>query len=295
MGRTACKARPYWVRRRTSSLGSQCISCCTSWAWTTPRAALISSGRGSRRTSRSWPSSVACSACIAGTSATFTAAGALPSSRLTGRHIPAVRGTTPNCAIELRMSISSTPGVHETPTTPGLCECGCGNPTRIARWSDPRHGHVKGQPVRFLKGHSHRRKVVSAETRAKLSAANKGSRNYSWRGDQASYRALHGWLCIHHPKKQRCEECGRSARKTDYALIPGRSYTRNRGDYRELCHPCHMRQDNGGRSILSDVEKENARIRYSCGETQASIAASYGVSASLIGKIVRSSPHPLRP
>jgi hypothetical protein len=30
-----------------------------------------------------------------------------------------------------------------------LCECGCGRPTPIAKQTDSRHGHVKGQPMRF--------------------------------------------------------------------------------------------------------------------------------------------------
>lgn len=35
-----------------------------------------------------------------------------------------------------------------------LCECGCGKPAPIAMRNDRRHGHVKGQAVRFIKGHA---------------------------------------------------------------------------------------------------------------------------------------------
>jgi hypothetical protein len=36
-----------------------------------------------------------------------------------------------------------------------LCECGkCGLPTPIAKRTDARRGHVKGQPMRFVRGHS---------------------------------------------------------------------------------------------------------------------------------------------
>lgn len=34
-----------------------------------------------------------------------------------------------------------------------LCECGCGNPTALARQTDTKKGHIKGQPVRFIRGH----------------------------------------------------------------------------------------------------------------------------------------------
>lgn len=34
-----------------------------------------------------------------------------------------------------------------------LCACGCGHPTPLASKTDPRDGHIKGQPTRFVKGH----------------------------------------------------------------------------------------------------------------------------------------------
>lgn len=34
------------------------------------------------------------------------------------------------------------------------CECGCGQPTPIAKRTRPYLGHVKGQPTRFLRGHN---------------------------------------------------------------------------------------------------------------------------------------------
>ena len=38
--------------------------------------------------------------------------------------------------------------------TTGLCECGCGQLTRIATENRAKRGHVKGQPLRFLNGHA---------------------------------------------------------------------------------------------------------------------------------------------
>jgi hypothetical protein len=40
--------------------------------------------------------------------------------------------------------------------TAGLCECGCGGQTRLVEKSNSRKGHVKGQPYRFIHGHSRR-------------------------------------------------------------------------------------------------------------------------------------------
>lgn len=36
----------------------------------------------------------------------------------------------------------------------GYCQCGCGEKTRVPKYSDPRCGHVAGEPVRFIRGHS---------------------------------------------------------------------------------------------------------------------------------------------
>lgn len=35
-----------------------------------------------------------------------------------------------------------------------LCECGCGRETRLAPYSDRGRGWVRGEPLRFLRGHS---------------------------------------------------------------------------------------------------------------------------------------------
>jgi HNH endonuclease len=40
----------------------------------------------------------------------------------------------------------------------GLCECGCGLATPIAKVTNRKRGYIKGQPQRFVKGHSATRK-----------------------------------------------------------------------------------------------------------------------------------------
>lgn len=41
----------------------------------------------------------------------------------------------------------------EGPNPSGLCQCGCGQPTKIAKSTNVRDGCVKGKPMRFVKGH----------------------------------------------------------------------------------------------------------------------------------------------
>ena len=38
----------------------------------------------------------------------------------------------------------------------GYCQCGCGELAPLAKKTDKRHGHVKGQPVRFIGNHNRR-------------------------------------------------------------------------------------------------------------------------------------------
>jgi len=54
---------------------------------------------------------------------------------------------------------------------------------------------------------------------------------------------IHRWVNRHHAKTGKCEQCHVS-KKTDYAKIYDRDYTRNREDYFELCRKCHHIYDN---------------------------------------------------
>lgn len=48
----------------------------------------------------------------------------------------------------------------------GLCECGCGQRTAIARWTNTAKGWIRGQPKRFVNGHQ----------------SPKGAANHNWHG-----------------------------------------------------------------------------------------------------------------
>lgn len=44
------------------------------------------------------------------------------------------------------------------PISYGYCHCGCGEKTSIAKLTNRRYGHVKGEPVKFINGHNVQRK-----------------------------------------------------------------------------------------------------------------------------------------
>lgn len=60
-------------------------------------------------------------------------------------------GLCRSCALKARWA-RERPTVFPNPS--GLCQCGCGQRTRIATTTIRSKGHVRGQPVRYLPGHS---------------------------------------------------------------------------------------------------------------------------------------------
>ncbi len=49
-----------------------------------------------------------------------------------------------------KITLSKTP-IHYTPY--GFCHCGCGQKTNLARDTNPKRGDIKGQSVKYIKGH----------------------------------------------------------------------------------------------------------------------------------------------
>lgn len=123
--------------------------------------------------------------------------------------------------------------------------CGCGQPAPLAKFTDRRKGHIKGQPVKYISGHNNRGKKKSVETRRRMSVAMHGNRNGAGPRQATSLELanVHAWLNRWYPKAGRCERCGKNGR-TDYAFRRHpEPYTHNRADYLELCRRCHMALD----------------------------------------------------
>lgn len=94
-----------------------------------------------------------------------------------------------------------------------LCECGCGNPTRLAQRTREEFGHVKNEPMRFLPGHNMRLPEArqqranmmagythSDATRKKMAAAPRasGAEHPGWKGGRLVDR--HGYVWIYAPE-----------------------------------------------------------------------------------------------
>lgn len=83
-----------------------------------------------------------------------------------------------------------------------LCECGCGKPAPIAKQTQRSQGHVKGQPVRFILGHSARK---NRDMWARISA------RCVWEGDcfiwTGAHRNANGYGAIEINGKLRPVHC----------------------------------------------------------------------------------------
>ena len=117
----------------------------------------------------------------------------------------------------------------------------------------------------FKRGHkTNVGRIVSKQTRLKISAKNKGhvyrgtgwkhgettkakcreakiaEKNPQWKGDEASYGAIHKWLKRNHEDTP-CEECGNE--KAEWALKHGERHGHYRSKYRRLCRKHHAEYD----------------------------------------------------
>lgn len=70
-----------------------------------------------------------------------------------------------------------------------------------------------------------------------------GEKNKAWKGDFASYSAMHKWVARQKGKPSKCEHCGTiRARRFEWANRD-HSYRREPDDYIRLCVKCHRRWD----------------------------------------------------
>lgn len=85
-----------------------------------------------------------------------------------------------------------------------------------------------------------------------------GEKNAAWKGDAASYYAIHLWITRRKGRPSACECCGsQTAKKFEWANVD-HAYRRDPDDYVRLCTSCHRRYDyetglaaKGGRRPLS--------------------------------------------
>ncbi len=69
----------------------------------------------------------------------------------------------------------------------------------------------------------------------------RGERNAAWKGDEASYTALHLRVVVARGKPSECENCGIREGRFEWANLTGRY--EDVDDYARLCVSCHRKLD----------------------------------------------------
>ena len=86
---------------------------------------------------------------------------------------------------------------------------------------------------------SHKRQGLSLKNNELL----KGEKHYYWKGEKASYSAVHHWIKRWKGKPDHCEICGRSDKtRYNWANID-HTYRRILDEYMSVCVPCHRKYD----------------------------------------------------
>lgn len=98
--------------------------------------------------------------------------------------------------------------------------------------------HLKGN--KYAKGHIH-----TEEARKKMSLSKSNEKHWSWKGDKASYSAVHKWLVKNYGPASKCENktCLKKSQKFQYALKHNCNYIHNRNSFGMLCISCHKYYD----------------------------------------------------
>jgi hypothetical protein len=72
-----------------------------------------------------------------------------------------------------------------------------------------------------------------------------GEKNYQWKGEKVSYRALHKWVIKYLGNPKKCSKCGKektTPKSIQWANVD-HNYKRNLTDWIALCASCHKIYD----------------------------------------------------
>ena len=200
--------------------------------------------------------------------------------------------------------------VQVRPVSYSYCQCGCGQLAPIAKKTDRRDGSVKGQPVRFIKGHQSRRRDLRSDFDALVDK----------NGPTICPELGPCWLWLGYRDKDgygQIKVNGRTRIATHvdlelegYYIIPaafGKLEVLHRCDNTSCVRPSHLRigtkQDNEddkvakvrqirgehhGLAKLCQQDVDEIRRLYAAGGiTQTTLERQFGVDRSTIGRIVR--------
>lgn len=178
------------------------------------------------------------------------------------------------------------------------CGCGCGGEVAIAKRNNPKFGHVKGQPVRFIPGHHRRGAYPSLEERFRSRVDVRGVDDcWEWSAGRVSA----GYGAVWDNSIGRHRHAHRLAWEIVNGPIPDGQWVLHRCDNPPCCNPSHLflgtQADNDadrtakGRGIhgvshpyakLTPDSVREIRSRIAGGEIPSALAIEFGVSSSTL-------------
>lgn len=83
----------------------------------------------------------------------------------------------------------------------------------------------------------------SIPARPAIKRNQRGPQNTSWKGDKATYQALHLRVATARGKPMKCEVCGTSDPNRSYDWANMTKQYADVNDYKRMCRSCHHRHD----------------------------------------------------
>lgn len=188
----------------------------------------------------------------------------------------------------------------DLPPATGLCLCGCGQPTPIAKQTNKRYGYIKGQPIRYI--HNHNRDQARPEKRFWDQVDTSGGDDACWPwlgtrsdagygqiGIDGRHELAHRYSYMLHigplgPDEHVCHVCDNPPCANPRHLFKG-SAADNMTD--KVKKGRHLIGSQVGTSKLTEDQVREIRARYAAGGiSQAALGREYGVHQHPIWAIV---------
>lgn len=176
-----------------------------------------------------------------------------------------------------------------TTNVSGLCECGCGQPTRLARQTNRDRGWVKGQPIRFVKGHSGHKYREGERLGDRWRIEDRGFRTPCWTWMLAKNHNGYGILM----SGTRCAQVAhRYHYEQRHGSLPRHVHLDHLCRHRDCVNPDHLEpvsnaenSRRGANAKLDYGQVQEIRHLLRQGWLQADIGDAYGVSGASISYV----------